>query len=166
MRPAITALRVAIGTLFVGHGAQKLFGRFGGGGLEPSVAEMKALRLEPARANAVLAAATQCAGGAMVAAGFLTPVGTTLISANMVTAIRTACAGKGPWGLNGGWEYQLTLVLALAAIAEHGPGALSLDRAFKTELSGPAVALASLVASAGGSAAVVAIGQRLAPAPQ
>jgi len=159
-------LRVAIGLLFVGHGAQKLLGWFGGNGLDAATAEMEALGLRPARPNAVLAGASQMAAGGLVAAGLLTPVGASLIAANMITAIRTACAGKGPWGPNGGWEYQLVLTLALASLVENGPGDLSLDNALGIERSGTATAAAALAAAAAGSAAAIAVGRSRPPAPE
>jgi putative oxidoreductase len=157
-----SALRAVIGLLFVGHGAQKLFGWFGGHGLAAATDEMEALGLRPARANAVLAGSTQIAGGALVATGALTPLGSAAIAGNMITAIRTACAGRGPWGPNGGWEYQLVLTLALLALAEGGPGGLSVDAVRRRERSGPIWAMAALAAALAGSSGAIAVGRRLA----
>ncbi len=158
------AFRIVIGLLFVGHGAQKLLGWFGGAGLEAAEEEMEALGLRPARPNAILAGGSQMAAGGMLAAGLLTPVCSSVIGANMITAIRTACAGKGPWGLRGGWEYQLVLTIALLSFVEDGPGALSLDGALGIERKGTKTAALALAAAAGGAAAAIEQGRR-APAP-
>jgi putative oxidoreductase len=160
-----TLLRIVIGLLFVGHGGQKLLGWFGGDGLDASTAEMRALRLEPARANAVLAGASQLVAGAFVAVGLLTTFGCAVIAANMITAIRTACAGKGPWGLRGGWEYQLVLTLALLALAEDGPGKLSLDHLIGIDYWSARWAAGALVAAVLAATTAIVLGRSLRPAP-
>ena len=66
--------RTIIGGLFVGHGVQKLFGWFGGPGVEGTEKMMDNLDLKPARRNALLAAGAETAGGAMLVLGALTPV--------------------------------------------------------------------------------------------
>lgn len=150
-------LRAVLGPLFVGHGLRKLTRRLGGPGPEGTTAQMDGLGLRPPRANAVAAGATQLAGGALVAAGLLTPVGATAVAANMMVVMRTSCAGRGPWGTDGGWEYPLVLTAAALALADGGPGPLSLDRRLCIERSGAGTATACLAASAAGSAAVLAL---------
>ena len=153
---AHTLARVTVGALFIGHGLRKLVPVLGGGGLDAATAQMDGLGLHPARANAVAAAGTQAAGGALLAVGLLTPLAAAVVAANMIVVMRTSCAGKGPWGVDGGWEYPLVLTAAALALAEHGPGPLSLDRALGRERSGTGAAAAALATALAGSAGVLA----------
>lgn len=122
-----TALRFVIGPLFVGHGAQKLFGWFGGHGLEGTGAFFEQLGLKPGKRQATAAGAAEAAGGALLTLGALTPVAAGLITGTMITAIRKVHAPKGPWATDGGYEYNLTLIAALLALTETGPGRPSVD---------------------------------------
>jgi putative oxidoreductase len=83
-------------------------------------------------------------GGALIAAGLLTPVGSALITGVMTQAIKSVHAGEGPWFTEGGWEYNVVLIAAVFAIAEQGPGDWSLDHALHTERSGPLWATAAV----------------------
>jgi putative oxidoreductase len=93
--------------------------------------------LRPGRPQATTAGVSETVGGALIATGFLTPLGCALITGVMTQAIKTVHAGKGPWFTNGGWEYNAVLIAAVFAIAEQGPGDWSLDHALHTERSGP-----------------------------
>jgi putative oxidoreductase len=141
-------LRGVIGALFVGHGTQKLFGWFGGPGLEGVKGMMENLGLRPAKRHAVAAGVAETAGGTLLLLGALTPFATTALTATMVTAIRKVHADKGPWVTGGGYEYNLVLIAALTALAEHGPGRPSIDG---DRFRGPFWALASLGAGVAGS---------------
>jgi putative oxidoreductase len=144
-------LRLLLGGLFIGHGTQKLFGWFGGSGLEATAQGFESMGIRPARQQALVAGVGEAAGGAMLALGLLTPLGAASISGSMLTAIRRVHAPKGPWITQGGYEYNL-IVLGLAfALAERGPGPLSLDRALGIEVSGLPWALAALAAGGAGS---------------
>jgi putative oxidoreductase len=153
--------RVTIGGLFVGHGTQKLFGWFGGPGLDGASQMMDKLELRPGRRNALAAAAAETASGAMLALGALTPLAGSLITSTMITAIRKVHGPKGLWNMQGGYEYNLALIAAVAALVESGPGAPSVDRALSIERRGAAWALASLAAGAAGSALAVEAGRRV-----
>ena len=144
-------VRGVVGPLFIGHGTQKLFGWFGGYGLEGTGGYFESLGLSPGRKHATAAGVAETVGGALVTLGALTPVGTTLISGTMVTAIRKAHANNGPWVTNGGYEYNLVIIAAMAALAEHGPGAASVDDAVFPELKGPAMAALTVGAAVLGS---------------
>ena len=144
-------VRGVVGPLFVGHGTQKLFGWFGGYGLEGTGGYFESLGLTPGRKHATAAGIAETLGGALVTLGALTPVGATLISGTMVTAIRKAHANNGPWVTNGGYEYNLVIVAAMAALAEHGPGAASVDEALFPDFRGPALAALSVAAAVAGS---------------
>jgi putative oxidoreductase len=116
------AIRGVVGPLFVGHGTQKLFGWFGGHGVEGTGGYFESLGLKPGKRHATAAGVAETLGGALLTLGALTPLATTLVSGTMVTAIRKAHAQNGPWVTNGGFEYNLVLIAAMTAIAESGPG--------------------------------------------
>lgn len=113
--------RVVIGGLFVGHGTQKWFGWFGGPGLAGASQSMDALGLRPGRTNAIAASVSETAGGALLAAGALTPVAAATLIATMITAVRTAHLKNGPWASKGGYEYNLVLIAALLTLVDGGP---------------------------------------------
>ena len=154
--------RVTIGGLFVGHGTQKLFGWFGGPGLDGASQMMDKLELKPGRRSAMAAAGAETAGGVLLALGALTPLAGTLITGTMLTAIRKVHAPNGVWNTDGGYEYNLALIAAVTALVECGPGSPSLDRALGFETRGGAWALASLAAGAAGSKLAIDSGRRLA----
>ena len=157
------AARAVIGGLFVGHGTQKLFGWFGGPGLQGTEQMMDALEMRPARANAVAAGLSETAGGALVVLGAATPVAAASLIGTMATAIEKVHKPNGPWVAQGGWEYNAVLIAALFAITEAGPGPASLDSRLGIDLSGPVWALAALAAGAGGAAALLS---SVEPEPQ
>jgi putative oxidoreductase len=149
-------LRMTVGLLFFGHGAQKLFGWFGGGGLDATTEGFEGLGLKPARANAIAAGAAEAGGGALLVAGLATPLAASVLTATMLTAIRTVHGKNGPWVTNGGYEYNAVLIAAVLALAEMGPGPISIEGATDNERSGPgwaAIALALGVAGAAGAKA-------------
>ncbi len=147
-----TALRVVIGPLFVGHGTQKLFGWFGGHGLDGTGAFFEKLGLKPGRRQAAAAGGAEAVGGALLTLGALTPVAAGLVTGTMITAIRKVHLAKGPWATNGGYEYNLTLIAAMLALTEAGPGRPSVDEAVFPRLKGNGWALAQFAASAAGAA--------------
>jgi len=148
MKLGALAMRSVIGGLFVGHGTQKLFGWFGGPGLEGVSGMMENLEMRPARRHALLAGAAETAGGALLVLGAATPVATAMLTGVMTTAIRKVHFARGVWNTGGGYEYNAVLIAALTALAEHGPGPLSVDR---DRMHGPLWALASLGGGVAGS---------------
>jgi putative oxidoreductase len=160
MRLGIAVLRVVLGGLFVGHGLQKLKGWFGGPGRDGTGAMFDGLGLRPGRHHATAAGVAETAGGALLAAGLLTPIAGSVLTGVMTTAIRKVHGSKGLWTTQGGYEYNLTIIAAIFAIVDSGPGRLSLDEALGIERSGPVVAVAQLAAGAAGSAVAVALGAR------
>lgn len=153
-------LRLTVGGFFFGHGTQKLFGWFGGKGLDATAAGFEALGLRPGRRNAIAAGVAEAGGGALLAAGLAVPLAASALTATMLTAIDTVHGKNGPWVSNGGYEYNVVLIAAAIALVEVGPGGISLDAARGREHSGSAWALAALAAGAVGAAGV-----RLATAP-
>jgi putative oxidoreductase len=147
-----TALRFVIGPLFVGHGTQKLFGWFGGHGLDGTGAFFEQLGLKPGKRQAAAAGASEALGGALLTLGALTPVAAGLVTGTMITAIRKVHGEKGPWVTNGGYEYNLTVIAAMLALTEAGPGRPSVDESVFPRLKGNGWALAQFAASAAGAA--------------
>jgi putative oxidoreductase len=160
MRLGLALLRLIVGGLFMGHGLQKLTGWFRGHGLQATAEGFESMGLRPGRVHAAGAGASETAGGALIAAGLLTPLGASLLSGTMITAIRKVHAPNGPWAAEGGYEYNLVMLAAVFAITDLGPGAWSLDEALGIHCSGPGWALAQLAAGAIGSSATLAIAER------
>jgi putative oxidoreductase len=146
-----TILRLTIGPLFIGHGTQKLFGWFGGGGLEQTGESFEQLGMRPGRRHAMAAGAAETFGGAMIALGFMTPVAAGMLTGVMATAIHKVHAKNGVWAQSGGFEYNAVLIAALAVLVEQGPGRPSFDAVALPRFKGAGLALLSLGVGAGGS---------------
>ena len=155
--------RLLIGGLFIGHGTQKIFGWFGGPGRAGTEAMMEHIDMRPAKVHALLAGTTETVGGTLLAAGLATPLASAALTGVMTTAIRKVHLPNGPWAANGGWEYNAVLIGAVTALAETGPGELSLDHLLRTERSGPLWALASLATGVSTAFLTMAAGGRSRP---
>jgi putative oxidoreductase len=160
------ATRLLVGGLFVGHGMQKLTGDFDGPGLEGTTQMMEKLELEPAKPHAYLVGATETVGGALFALGAATPLAASALIGSMVTAIRKVHGPNGPWVTDGGYEYNLVLIAAFAALTDAGPGKPSVDAARFPRLRGKLLALASVAAGVAGSYLVTEVFSDSEPAPQ
>jgi putative oxidoreductase len=158
--------RLIIGGLFIGHGTQKWFGWFDGPGLEGTQGMMDKLGMRPAKANAHLVSGTETVGGAMIAAGALTPFASAGLIAAMITAARKVHFANGPWNSNGGYEFNLVLIGALLALVDGGPGPISVDRALGIEETGTGWAVAALAAGAIGSTLAIEAGSRTGAEPE
>jgi putative oxidoreductase len=143
---ALFAIRAVVGLLMMGHGAQKLFGSFGGHGPEGTGQFFESLGLRPGRRHATLAGASELGGGALLALGLLTPLGAAAVIGVMVVAILTVHGPKGPWVTEGGYEYNLVLITAAFAVAAAGPGGWSLDHGLGLNTGGEGWAIAALAA--------------------
>lgn len=119
-------LRLALGLLMAGHGAQKLFGMFGGHGLQGTGGFFASIGFRPGRAMAVVAGATELGSGLLLVLGLLTPLAAAAVIGTLLVA-GSVHAAKGLWGQNGGYELALLYALIGAALALTGPGAISLD---------------------------------------
>lgn len=151
MKLARMLLRLIVGSLFIGHGTQKLFGWFGGGGLDATAQMFEQLGMRPGRRNAIAAGMAEAGGGSALVLGLATPLAAAGLISTMLTAIYRVHLKNGPWVSNGGYEYNLVLIAAVTALAEAGPGKLSLDALLGTERSGPEWALAALALGAAGA---------------
>jgi putative oxidoreductase len=125
---ALLLLRVVIGGLLTGHGAQKLSGAFGGKGVHGTAQGFEKLGLEPAEGWAQVAGASEAVGGGLTALGLLSPIGPIVTTAPMIVAWRKKHGDKPIWSNQGGAELPLTNLTIAAALIAAGPGPISLDR--------------------------------------
>jgi putative oxidoreductase len=122
---ALLGARLVLGGYLAVHGAQKLFGAFGGGGLDKTGAGFERMGLTPGKPMAALAGATEFGGGLLTATGVADPAGPLAIMGVMSVAATTHRA-NGPLNANRGFELPLTNMAAAAALAAAGPGRLRL----------------------------------------
>jgi putative oxidoreductase len=151
-----------VGLLFVGHGAQKLFGAFGGHGLEGTAGMMDSLGFKPGRLHALASGSAEFAGGILLALGLLVPLAAALIIAVMLVAIVSVHLKKGIWNQNGGIELPLVYGAIAFALTAVGPGDVSLDSAFGLDLAGLGWALGALAVGLVGGAGALASGRMAA----
>ena len=133
-RYGLAMLRLMVGCTFVAHGAQKLFGVWGGAGLAGTAASMDSLGLSPGFPLAVAVGLTEFGGGLLLMAGALTPYAGVALAVVMLGAIWKVHLANGffiNWGMTPGVghgvEYNLMLIAALLCLTLTGPGALSID---------------------------------------
>ena len=120
-------IRLVVGILFIGHGAQKLFGWFGGYGLKGTGGWFDSIGMKPGITMALLAGLTELVGGILFALGLLTPLAGIIIAGTMVMAILKVHGPNGLWATANGYEYNLTLLAIAIGIALIGPGQYAVD---------------------------------------
>jgi putative oxidoreductase len=147
-------LRLGVGAVLMAHGAQKLFGLFGGGGVEGTAAAMESMGFEPGRESAIAAGLGETGGGALLALGVATPAAGAAAAGTMAAAAAVSWE-NGLFTQRGGYELPLLLGLGAAALGLTGAGTLSLDDATGHVLDRPWLAAASFVATAGVTTAVI-----------
>jgi putative oxidoreductase len=153
---ALLILRLVVGTLFAGHGSQKLFGWFGGQGLKGTGSFFESAGMSPGTPLAFLAGAAELGGGLLLAVGLFEPVAALLIAGVMATAIVVVHWKHGVWAYNGGFEFPLVMATVAFAIAAVGAGSISLDNVFGIDWHGLVWASgAVIVGAAGGLAATL-----------
>src|ERR1700737_1842546 len=143
-------LRVVVGLILAGHGAQKLFGWWGGPGMNGWTQTVAKLRIRPAQPWAWIAALAEFGGGLLLALGLLSPLGNLAIAGSMIVAIVTVHLSRGFWVSKGGYEFNLALIAAVAALALTGPGSYSLDAALRIHPPEPLTLLGGALACVGG----------------
>ena len=136
MDTGLLVLRVVVGLLLVGHGAQKLFGWFGGGGLGGTAWFFRSVGYRPPRAMAAFAGCAELGGGAAIAAGLGMPVAAAAVIGTMLNAMVAVHKGHGLWAIDGGYEYPLVMATVAAALGFTGAGAASLDASLGLENGG------------------------------
>jgi putative oxidoreductase len=143
MNVGLLLLRVVVGLVMAGHGAQKLFGWFGGHGVPGTTGFVQSLGWRPARAFALLLGAAEFLGGLGLAFGFATPFAAAAVTAVLANAAWVVHRRNGLWNTAGGYEYPLVLIAAAVSLAWTGPGVYSLDHVLGW---GPARTLGGLLA--------------------
>ncbi|MGH2442689.1 MAG: DoxX family protein [Chloroflexota bacterium] len=131
---ALLILRVTVGALLAGHGAQKLFGWFGGPGLKGTKGFMESLGLSPSHIWGPAGAFGEFSGGVLTALGLFNPIGPQNIMSMMAVATRRVHWKNGVWNSANGFELPLTNLAVGASLALMGPGKYSLDRMFGIRL--------------------------------
>ena len=121
------AVRIPVGIIFIAHGAQKLFGWFGGYGLEATGQAFASMGLNPGLLMALLAGSAEFFGGALLVAGFLVRPAGALLAFTMFVAIFAAHFQSGLFLSNGGYEYALALLAVSMALSISGAGRASVD---------------------------------------
>lgn len=129
MAYGLLLLRVVIGGIFFAHGAQKLFGWWEGPGLGGVRGWLGGIGFRMPAAMALVLALSE-SSGALFALGLFTPFVAVLLTSTMFVAIATTHWKNGFFVGKGGYEFNLSLIAAVVAVATIGPGRFSLDRAF------------------------------------
>lgn len=120
-------IRLAVGLVFAAHGAQKLFGWWGGPGMDRWTGVIEGMGVRPPRLWAAVAALNELAGGLFLAIGLLTPLAAAVLVAQSAVIIARVHWTKGFWNSSGGFEYPLVMGAGALGIALAGPGAWALD---------------------------------------
>jgi putative oxidoreductase len=129
------ALRIPIGIIFMAHGAQKLFGWFGGYGLEATGGWMESIGLAPGYLMALLAGGAEFFGGLFILLGLLTRLSSVVLAFTMLVAIFSVHFANGLFMSNGGYEFGLALLAASVSLVISGAGKVSLDNKLAAKLT-------------------------------
>ncbi|MFV8817726.1 DoxX family protein [Haliea sp. E17] len=128
-----TTLRIPAGITFAAHGAQKLFGWFGGYGLEGTGQWMASIGLEPGYLMALAAGSAEFFGGIALLLGLLVRPAAAVLAITMLVAILSVHIGNGLFMSNNGYEFGLALLAISVSLAFSGAGRLSLDRLLSSQ---------------------------------
>lgn len=137
--PAVLPVRLLYGVIFFAHGAQKLFGAFGGGGPTGTAQGFEQMGFQPGILWAVVAGLVELVGGLLLIVGLLSRLVAALLAVQMLVAIFAVHWPHGffaPQGI----EYPLALVAGLLAVLVYGGGRWSADRTITAATSPPAAA--------------------------
>jgi putative oxidoreductase len=157
MDAGLLLMRVVLGGVMAAHGAQKLFGWFGGHGLAGTGNWLEAMGLRPAGVYAAVNGLAEFGGGVLLALGLLTPLGAAAVAGVMFVAIATVHWRNGFFNSSGGYEFNLLIAATAIGLAITGPGEISIDHLAGWTLAGPAWGLAALGISAAAAGSVLAM---------
>jgi putative oxidoreductase len=150
----LLALRLGAGGVLFAHGSQKLFGWFGGGGLDATGAAMEQMGFTPGRQSALASGLAEAGGGALIALGLATPAAGAAAAGGMAGAV-SVHAPAGFFAASGGFEYPAFLGYSAAAIGLAGPGRYSLDHLTDHRFNRPWAVAVAFAASAAAAACVI-----------
>lgn len=148
-------VRLTFGLLMAAHGAQKLFGIFGGNGLTATGRAFAGLGYRPGKLFAAIGGLSEGLGGLGLALGLFTPLAAAAVIGTMINAMVTVTGAHGLWDTDGGVEYSVCITVVALAIAAIGPGRLALDRFFRWGTGGWGEAAFAL--GLGGAAAAITL---------
>ena len=158
------AARITLGGSIAAHGAQKLFGAFGGPGLDGAGKYFESLGFADGKSMARTASLVEISSGALIALGALGPVGPALLTSTMVVAAETVHRPKGYFTSNGGFELNAMYTLGALLLANNGYGNLSIDGLTGLEKrSGPVLGWLAIAGGIAGAAYILS--QRTPPKP-
>jgi putative oxidoreductase len=169
MSYGLLLLRAVLGLTLAVHGAQKLFGWFGGGGPQGTAGSFRGLHFRAPLAMALLAGLAEFGGGLALTVGLATPLASFALIVVMLNAISTVHWPNGFFNGKGGFEFNLLILAAAAALAATGPGRFAIDRliGWDDKISGLWWGGGALAAAALTSLLTLAFGrERHAAAPQ
>ena len=124
----LSVIRILVGIIFIAHGAQKLFGMFGGYGLEGTGQWMESIGLAPGYLMALLSGSAELFGGLALVIGLLARPAALVLAVTLVVAILSVHIGNGLFMSNNGYEFGLALLAGTVAVLIEGAGRFSLDR--------------------------------------
>ncbi|HWB29217.1 MAG TPA: DoxX family protein [Vicinamibacterales bacterium] len=164
MALGLVLVRLAVGVTLAAHGAQKLFGWFGGPGLDQTAAMFEKLGFAPGRRQALAAGAAEAGGGLLIALGLATPLAAAIVFAVMLVAAISVHAPQGFFITRGGFEYTFVLGATGLSLAFMGPGEWSLDALLGWQLAGATWGVIALMVGLLGAFGPLATRQRTAGA--
>jgi putative oxidoreductase len=129
MSSGLLLLRIAVGAIMAAHGAQKLFGWWGGPGMSGTAGMCSSLAYRAPFLMACGLAVAEFGGGLSLATGSLTPLGALAVTVVMLNAIYVIHWPRGFFAANGGYEFNLLIAASAVALAAIGPGRFSIDHA-------------------------------------
>lgn len=128
-------IRLAAGVVFAAHGGQKLFGLFGGYGLEGTAGWMESIGLGPGLLMATLAGSAEFFGGLLLIVGLLVRPAALVLAITMLVAIVTVHLQNGLFMSNNGYEFGLALLAISLGLAVRGAGSFSVDELLQNKLA-------------------------------
>jgi putative oxidoreductase len=152
MEIGLLLLRLTVGLTLAAHGGQKLFGWFGGPGLDGAGHGLAALGFHPGRRHALMAGLVEAGGGLLLAVGLFTPLAAAIVLSVMLVAAFSVHVKQGFFITSGGYEYNLVLGVAGLTVAFTGPGRLSLDALLGLTASGAFWGVAAFIVGLVGGA--------------
>jgi putative oxidoreductase len=147
-------LRLGVGGTLFAHGSQKLFGWFGGHGIEGTAGAMEGMGFKPGTPSAIAAGLGEAGGGTLILLGLATPLAGSAAAGTMATAASVHIE-NGFFAMNGGYELPAVLGLSAASLAVAGAGRYSLDQLTRHKLAQPWLAVVGLAGSLTASAFVI-----------